>query len=150
MKVAFYKGPGTIFDKLIRLVTRSPYSHCELIFSEDLLCDSGWMFGAMPGEGTRFKQMALNPAEWILVSVPVTRSQELLAFYFCRDEEKCGYDYPGVFRFLLPWFTESKEKWFCSEICTAAIQAAGLPLLMVPSQVHPGRLYEALRALRQD
>lgn len=150
MKVAFFKGPGTILDKLIRRVTRSPYSHCELLFSDGLLSENGWMFGAMPGEGTRFKQATLKPAEWIFVDLPVTRPQELLALYFCRAENKCGYDYPGVFRYLLPLFTESKEKWFCSEVCTAALQAAGLPLLLTPSRVHPGRLYEALRALRQD
>ena len=32
--LALYKGRGTLFNRLIRLWTRSKYSHCELVLSD--------------------------------------------------------------------------------------------------------------------
>lgn len=34
-KLAFYKGKGTFFDKLVRFIKRSKYSHVELIVNNE-------------------------------------------------------------------------------------------------------------------
>jgi hypothetical protein len=141
MQVAFYKhrrgGIKGLFDWLIRLVTRGPYSHCELVF------DQGRAYSAsMQDGGTRFKLIEFNPDHWDLVPVNM---DELPVFWFCKDELGSKYDYPGVFRFLVPWVRESKERWFCSEVCCAALQRAEyLPKNIKAWQVHPSRLYQIL------
>ena len=56
MRVAFYKGEGNFFDKLIRWWTKSSYSHCELIFSD------GIFFSADPRDGgVRYKNIVPDP-----------------------------------------------------------------------------------------
>lgn len=145
MKVAFYKGNCSLLDKLVRLVTCSRFSHCELVFSDGLLCSDGWMFGAAPGEGARYKHLsAIDCDDYEFVTVPISALDELAISLFCRDEEGDGYDYPGVFRFLLPWVSESPDKWFCSELCAAALRYGGKLPGVVPSRVTPGQLHKLL------
>lgn len=135
---AFYKGKPKAgapwrdrlkyaFDGAIRVITRSPYSHCELAIPDAsrpgvYFCVSAsvrdeavrpkrprlpWNRG-----GVRGKYMQLPPDRWDLVPVPLTR------FDLTRALEQYagnGYDWLGVFRFLLPFLPESKHRWFCSE-----------------------------------
>jgi|SRR6185369_2368035 len=147
MKVAFYKYTGRpgiagLFDALIRKVTKGPYSHCELVFPD------GWCYSAsIQDGGTRFKKVAFDEGKWDFIELEFTREQMRKSEAFCLDERKCGYDYPGVFRFLVPAIRESKNRWFCSEIVCAALQEGGLLWGGVkPWQVHPSGLHNLLRS----
>jgi len=140
MKVAFYKhhrtGMAGLFDAVIRVVTGGPYSHCELIFPSGMAYSASIQDG-----GTRFKRIEFDPARWDIITLPLDRFASEL---FCFREHGCGYDYPGAFRFLVPSIPQSKKRWFCSEVCCAALQAGGLFPGVKAWQVHPTLLYQLL------
>lgn len=145
MKVAFYKytghsGISGLFDKLVRTVTKGPYSHCELIFPDGIAYGSSLQDG-----GCRFKQIVFDQDKWDFIELPKL-SPACISWIerFCIAELGSPYDFPGVFRFLLPRIRESKQSWFCSEIVCAALQEGGLLLGINAWQVHPSKLYELL------
>ena len=60
---------------------------------------------------------------------------------FCWRERGKAYDFLGVLGFKLPWIQQDRSKWFCSEVCVAALQASGLlagvhPYKTTPNQLH--------------
>ena len=140
MKVAFYKyhrgGIKGLFDWLIRIVTNGPYSHCELIFSDGQAYSSSIQDG-----GCRYKDIVFDPEHWDIIEVA---ADEQTMRRFCDEEKGSGYDFPGVFRFLVLEIKESPDKWFCSEVCASALQHGGRLLGVKPWQVHPSRLYQLL------
>jgi len=87
MQLALYKGEGDFYDKLIRFVTNSPYSHCELVI--DGLCYSS---SARDG-GVRMKQIYLNPDKWDLY--PVTADKLWALDWFINNVGK-KYDWIGA------------------------------------------------------
>jgi len=137
MRVAFYRyrkpGIAGLFARFTRFITGGTYSHCELIFANGQAYSASIQDG-----GTRWKRIEFDPEKWDILEVPV---DERRARQFCNAEEGCLYDFQGICRFLFPWVRESKTRWFCSEIVTAGLQAAGL-LKGIPAHlVHPTLLY---------
>jgi hypothetical protein len=118
MHLAFYKAPGTVFDKLIRLVTRSPYSHVELVLGN--AGDGTFVCGSSSPRdgGVRIKTMSLPADRWDLAPIAGDAATALHWFEQHRGEP---YDWLGVLRFVLPWVGQSPRAWFCSEACLAAL-----------------------------
>lgn len=140
MKVAFRKAAKSWYSFVIRLYTRGPFSHCELVFSD------GQCFSSQEGEGSRFKLIDLKPAEWDLVDVLTDERVESQVRAFCESEKGCEYDWRGIsFSFLpIPIGWQHPDKWFCSEICTAGLQVAGYMRGYTPASVSPNQLYKCL------
>jgi hypothetical protein len=141
VKVAFRKGEDSFFASLIRWWTKSPYSHCELLF------DDGRMFSAQCGQGTRFWTPGiLSPNEWDLLLVPMTLEEEIAIKSFCNAEIGCGYDWWGLIASqVLRLQREHPTKWFCSETCACAVQKIGRAMGSKPCTFSPGKLYKRLR-----
>lgn len=142
IRVAFYKGrrPGWkgFWDWIIRTVSRGPYSHTELIFEPH---PHLWI-SSIVSEGVHADYNGEpDPAEWDLLQVDC---DDNAAITFIGSELCSGYDWLGVARFALPGFKESKERWFCSEICCAALQASGLLPGVKAHTVSPSALYKLL------
>ena len=114
MKIAFYRAKyGTWFDKLIALITRSGFSHCELVFSD------GTCFSASNRDGVRFATIDFTSGHWELVDVEVTPAQESVIIAWCVRQEGSKYDWIGVF---FGWAgVHQSSKWFCPEICSEAL-----------------------------
>lgn len=125
MQIAFYKAPGALADRLVRLVTGSKYSHCELVIN-GTACSSSIRDG-----GVRMKGIYLDPAKWDVVDVDgdVTAAWSWFATHVGQR-----YDWAGVFRFVIPFLPHRRRQWFCSEACAAAL---GLP---DPADWTPGML----------
>lgn len=145
MRVAFYKytkrpGIAGLFDALIRKVTKGPYSHCELVFPDGMAYSASIQDG-----GTRFKYISFDLEKWDFIDLPLFVVQMARMDAFCIKETGSDYDYPGVFRFLLPVIPESENRWFCSEVVCAALQEGGLLWGVNPWQVHPSLLYSLLK-----
>lgn len=136
MRIAFYKGSGAVFDKLIRWWTKSAYSHCEFVFSD------GAFFSASPRDGgTRFKFIAQDE-QWDFVDLPFSTMDELRIRNFCDSENGCNYDWIGIaLTQVLPLSFESPWWWFCSEVLVAGLQEIGYFPLLTPSKIDPGQLY---------
>jgi hypothetical protein len=130
VKLALYTGGGgtwyaRLFDWLVRLVTRSPYSHCEIVI--DGVC---WSSSIRDG-GVRAKRIDLDSGHWHVIPLHTDPARALAWF---KSHMGQGYDWLGVLRFIVPFIPQRAGRWFCSEACAAAL---GLPC---PSHYSPGGL----------
>lgn len=129
MEVYFYIGEGKLFDKLIRWWTNSRYSHCELIIGDMAYSADAWTncVRAIPASG-------FNPNSW--EKIPVTGdTAKVISFVSSQLGKK--YDWLGILGFIVPWKSGDKDKWYCSEICAAALGIGKRP-------ISPQELYEVL------
>ena len=138
MKLAFYKAKGDWKDKLIRLWTKGPYSHVEII-DED-----GYMYSSSPRDkGVRKKAHEFNPDKWDYVEVEINPG--LLKNFF---EETKGehYDLAGILGFVIP-VKDRTNRWFCSEWCSNVLKISGHKAMwkQEPSKISPNRLYKLLK-----
>lgn len=113
MQLALYKAKGTLVDRLIRLVTNSKYSHCELVIN-GFCCSSSIRDG-----GVRAKKIYLDQTKWDVLEI---EGDDAAAWDWFALHAKEGYDWLGAFRFALPFLRHRKGKWFCSEACSAALR----------------------------
>jgi hypothetical protein len=118
MRLAYYKGtrPGIqgLFNIAVRLWCRGKYSHVELIFSDGLSGSSSGIDG-----GVRLKQIDYNPSRWDIVKV---NADEAFARQYVEGRVGWGYDYWGLFGFILRPFRGDKKREFCSEIIAGALK----------------------------
>jgi len=116
--LAFYRGKGNWVNALIRLWTRGPYSHTEVITKSEgpnlHYCHSA----DRPDKGVRSKWRLLDVDEWDFVEVdadPVAVEQ------WYAERLHCGYDFLGLLGFVFRPETGDKNKYFCSEANAASI-----------------------------
>jgi hypothetical protein len=150
MKIAFYKGKNTgikgIFSKIIRYWDRTHYSHVEVLFEPDdnlipytsLVSDikqfqSTSMFlcaSAYPFFGVGFNLKQFSVSEWDIVDYRKTAQisaegvehitpQDVFNWFY--KHSKSGYDYWGLFGFIVRRIGGNKKRWFCSEAVAAAL-----------------------------
>lgn len=138
--VCLHRAPGLI-STLIRWQTRSPWSHASLLFPGAGVIEAREFAGvrALP---------ALDPKPGESIEVfavrGLTPAQECAVFDFAQRQLGKPYDYTMVARFVSrrQESRPSSGKWFCSELCYAALLHAGVPLLRCtePWEVSPGLL----------
>jgi len=138
LQVGFYKHGLDFFDRAIRLWTWSKYSHCELRFSD------GWSYSSFPDIGTSFfKHSCEDPWHWDYIDVLENKPLEQKVRAFCDAEAGLKYDWKGiVLSQVLGLNRSAPNEWFCSEVCTAALQQIGLFSRVVPHKVSPKGLYQ--------
>lgn len=113
--LALYKSKGTFFNRLIRLWTRSKFSHCELVMP-----DGRWLSASAMDGGVRAKKVDFYPNHWHLIPLPWANPQ-LIEQVFARHKGK-GYDWLGIFASqILPMGIDDKKRMFCSEFCARAL-----------------------------
>lgn len=105
--VAFYKHKKRITgwrslcqrlaDAVIRLLTRSRYSHCEIAVKRDSGLFNCYSLSPCDG-GVRKKTMDLPASRWDLVPVSIGINRVFSQFNRCMGK---GYDWLGVFGFVL-------------------------------------------------
>ena len=142
--VAFYKGrprPGAslrervkyLFDGAIRVITRSPYSHCELAIPDTTRPGIYYCVSASVRDGgVRGKYMTLTDERWDLLPAPTTEED---VYRHLRQHEGQPYDWLGVFRFICPILRQSKNRWFCSEF-VATVLGMDKPERQTPQTVY--------------
>lgn len=117
MKFAFYKGRGTLIDRLIRWWQRGPYSHVEAVLADNadgtFECAS-----AMRGTGIRIASIALPATDWNFVEAP--GDVDVVRAWFAA-RAGAGYDWLGVFGFVLRPVGQEAGRYFCSEAIAAAL-----------------------------
>ncbi|MDD2828067.1 MAG: hypothetical protein PHW18_00660 [Sulfuricurvum sp.] len=111
ISIVFYKGEGTLAEKLIRLWTKSPYAHCEFGRSDGLF-HSNDRFRFI----SRTHAMEINPLDWDVCEIELPC--EIIDRVEKRQLKKNGtsYDWVGIVFsqvFRLGW--HSKKRWFCSK-----------------------------------
>lgn len=111
ISILFYKGRGTLAEKIIRLWTKSPYSHCEFLRS-DGFCHSNDRFRFI----SRIEILEINPEDW--ERVEITLPHEIVDRIERRQLRKNGtsYDWIGIlFSQVFPLGIHNKRRWFCSK-----------------------------------
>lgn len=137
MKLAFYKATNeNLFGKAIAWWTKGPYSHVELVFSNGMSFSSSSRDG-----GTRWKRIDYSDGKWDLVEIPVNAVDEARIARWCDSVCGAKYDWDGIFGFVIPFWRQHANDWFCSEVCTAALQRVGLLSGVNPASTSPSKLY---------
>lgn len=112
IKVAFFKGKGDWTDKLVRLLSRSRYSHCEVVI------DSKWYSSFAPDGGLRVTESKRGSLEdWDYLVIPdkdnSIRNKTIEVYLSNRNAR---YSYLGAFfGGLLKLPIKRKNTLFCSE-----------------------------------
>ena len=127
MILAAYHGtrPGLpgLYNRVVRIVGRGPYSHVELVFADRAAVERGetvesWSASWMDG-GVRCKPIAFDPSRWHFVALPWADAAKARAWFLAHDGSP--YDLAGNVRFVLPFLPDSARGWFCSEAIAAAL-----------------------------
>jgi hypothetical protein len=152
--VAFYRGRGGWYNRLVRLWSWSPYSHCELKLSGVLpgVLENAYLttdptngvhVHAHPPSGA-----GTNDADWDNVTLPITEEERRDIQTFIFNEIGCGYDWKGIFLSqMIGLRREHPSEWFCSELCAAVLKRSncGLALLRKrPCEYSPASLRKAI------
>jgi len=121
IKVLFYKAEGKLIDKLIRWWTSSNYSHCELLVPDGRIYSvDSWEYGEV-----RYTSR-YNIDNWTSIAIPMSDYRLKHLKRWCSDRVGQKYDWMGVVRFVLPFIPQAADKWFCSELCGAALKYVGV------------------------
>ena len=133
LKFAFYKASGTATDKLIRLASRSQYSHVEFV-TADGLCISA---SKRDGKKVRAKVIDLDPTRWDVVEVQGDYDKAA-AFAGWMAGQAVPYDMAGAVTSVLPFSFSFGGAVFCSElmglICIAGGHDIAEPWRLTPEE----------------
>jgi len=146
MNVLFLRHGGGLFGWLVRVWTGSPYAHAELEFT------GGNRFTTIMGGKTCWEPpLGQDAGNYDRVWVALSPAQEDVVSRFCESELGCSYDWLGLFMSqVLGLGRSDPHKWFCSELCAAALSQVIPSWPKVPAcKVSPGRLYLMLLDLRK-
>ena len=140
MMVAFFRGPGDIFTALIKLVSRGPFSHTELVFS-----DGRWIGASGRGDekGVRWAIAPTSLANWVFVSVPASEEQEREVRRLAISQIGQPFDVWGVVSHLIPW-TEPHKGFYCTNFIVRLMHAVGL-WMNIPVHITPSDLFRRLQ-----
>ena len=105
-------------DWIIRTLTRSPYSHCEIAVDKGNGQYNCYSASIRDG-GVRLKTMPLPADKWDLIPVNQQDAYIDVLNYFAQTRGK-PYDFIGACGVVLG-INGSLKKWFCSEWCAAAL-----------------------------
>lgn len=111
VSIVFYKGTGTLAEKLIRMWTKSPFSHCEFRRSDGLY-HSNDRFRFI----SRTQEMHLDQSDWEICDISLP--SEIVDRVERRQIRKNGtkYDWMGiVFSQVFRLGIHDKKRWFCSK-----------------------------------
>lgn len=141
MIVVLFKGRG-VMSKLIAWQTRGEYSHAAL-FDED----NGVLYESWQTDGVHKKldwKLAQDDATVDFFTFEQTPGQAGAIRYFLESQLGKKYDWLGVVRFVsrTQLRPDAKDKWFCSELVTAALAYAGITVFKntVACEVSPDLL----------
>lgn len=125
IQVAFYKADGDILNKIVRLWTKSIYSHAELVFPET----KTWM-GITPllkSKINAVKKTTYNPDEWDFVELEISEKQYENIMEFYEYTKGHGYDWIGMLLSqFLPCKIKHNHRWYCSEWIAYALRISGI------------------------
>ena len=118
--------PGrSIISGLIRWQTRSQYSHAAVAWGKDLILE------AVEGQGVIQRKILPidETADVYRVNHYMREHEWAAALKFGQTQIGKGYDYRAVLRFVSRRAADENDKWFCSELVFAMLQAGEVSLL---------------------
>jgi uncharacterized protein YycO len=140
MKVAFLRGTS-FFDKLIKGWTGEKYSHCELVFSDGVTIGNSLKSPFR----VESKKVNYNKGYWDFIEIKIDLDQEIKMRTFCNAQIGKEYDWKAIwFSQFIPLKFQDDKRWFCSELCVAALQQIKYLPYELPSEINPGEFYRLI------
>lgn len=147
IRVAFYKNSKTKFGWLIRwkqeknLESRyARYSHVELVFEDWQSFSSSEV-----DNGVRFKDIKHKKYNWDFIDIEVSEVKYAKILMWCEWQTWNKYNWWWIFfAQTLNFKRKGMWTWFCSEICTRALQEAWFLAPECALFTNPWELAEAL------
>ena len=140
-----YKGTS-FFSKLIKRFTFGEYSHVSLVFK---LKDRWEEIEAIEGKGV----VAHAPKEegnYTELLVPISREKVIDAHITAISMLNAGYDWTGIWGFLVRKTKHSVDKWFCSEYASYVLLKSKYPISRrEPYQESPQSVMDSLRLVEE-
>jgi hypothetical protein len=128
--IALYKGKSFI-SRLIRWFTWSVYSHAAWVCRDGSVIEA-WSGGVRHAASLGAAHDAGTPVD--LFELDLTEDQLQAVEEFLLAQVGMKYDWLGLCGFLSRHAMDEHDAWFCSELVTAGLNAAGVyPLLRVPA-----------------
>ncbi len=141
-RVILYQGTS-IIDRLVRLQTRSKYSHAAIALTPaggefTHTYESTWKTGVHCRNFSR----ADWSADWFIIELRQDQYDKLKNWLDLWVNQNARYDTIAICRFLTRRRGKSDTRWFCSELVFAALQHVGITLLRDTEawEVSPGLL----------
>lgn len=140
VKIHFCRSKGWA-AAIIRVGTMSPFNHVSIEVD-------GLVYEALTRRGVVHRRADLFGAAWsrvetVSVAIPDADSVRL----FLKNQIGKPYDWGGVFALPFRANWHNQDKWFCSELVAAALEAGGLNLGVSARRVTPRDLYLAASIL---
>lgn len=133
--IMFYKGKGDWTDWLIRVFTRSKYSHCEVLSQGDMYGVSSPLMKVSKAENKHY-----NPKDWDRIAVDIKKNKIL---YFFKRTKDMKYDWIAIILSqIFPFRLHSKKKYICSEWVAELLE------WNKPHRYSPQDVYERLKDIR--
>jgi len=148
IKVAFYKGGGDLFNKIVRWWTKSPYSHTELILPDGVTWIRIGPFSS--SKLCAIKKEKWDPKNWDFVTLKVTQPQLDTIKEFFERTQGCKYDWWGmVLSHLIPFKIKQRGKWYCSEWIAHALRVSRVidwkkARIFERAKISPATLYDII------
>lgn len=122
LALAFYIGKkrlnpeASIMDRVVCAITRSNYSHVELVYHIDEVTNVAECWSSSPIDGgVRRATITLNHRHWELFMLVGTANEDALHAWFMAEDGK-PYDWLGALGVKFKLFSQNNNRWFCSEI----------------------------------
>jgi len=140
LKFAFYKAPGSLTDRAIRLASGSRFSHVEFCMGASCISASCISASKRDGAQVREKQIIFRPGHWDFVTVS---GNFAAAQRYARSQLGQPYNTAGAIASIFPTRFDVGHGLFCSEF-TALICIAGGRHIAAPHTLTPGEFYQQL------
>ena len=121
-----------------------PFCHAELAFDHQPPAATLCFSSTFRDGGARFRRLDLTRG-WTLLRAPATPADVSRLRAWCRSRGGGRYDLSGVLAFKLPLVRQRRTRWFCSELCAAALHHAGLLGDADPARLSPNALFHLCR-----
>ena len=138
MRLVFYRGPGDLMTRIIRVLTNGPYSHVELQFTNGKRFFSSG-HGEYQGVHIVNDKKIYGPL-WDSVVIPATEEQEGAAEQFTSHLVGLPFDLKCMIEFVLPWRSCRKPE-YCSAIILDVLQNGLHMFPEVDLKISPNGLY---------
>jgi len=128
IRIALYKWRKTFFSKLIHWKQKRKfpnkyaiYTHSELVFGELSFSSSE------VDNGTRIKKILFKNENWDFITIKLEQEEYKDVLGFCMERIWKPYNWYWIFfAQILNFNLKGNDTWFCSEICTEALQQASI------------------------
>lgn len=136
-----FGGVG-LSSRAIEWMGAGPFSHAATEWSSTQLLDArnDLLDGVPPGVRIRTLVSEMRQTRLLVrFSLPASVEQEARLRQFLHDQLNKPYDRPAILGFALGRNWREDDAWFCSELCAAACEAAGLirPIYSAYSKITP-------------